>query len=140
MPSTYQSIVNAAAQKYHIEPSLIAAIIQQESSWNPQAKSSAGAGGLMQLMPGTASGLGVKDVNDPIQNVNGGTKYISQMMSKYNNDPQLALAAYNWGPGNLDKAIKKYGANWSAIVSYAPTETQKYVAKVMGNWRGAGVR
>ena len=89
----------------------------------------------MQLMPGTASGLGVKNVHDAEQNVNGGTKYIGQMMSKYN-DPQLALAAYNWGPGNLEKAIKKYGNNWSAIASHAPKETQNYVTKVMSNWRG----
>jgi len=89
----------------------------------------------MQLMPGTASGLGVKNVYDPEQNVNGGTKYLSQMINKYG-DYQLALAAYNWGPGNLDKAIKKYGSNWSAISSHAPKETRNYVTKVMKYWRG----
>lgn len=84
----------------------------------------------MQLMPGTASGLGVKNPYDPVQNVNGGTQYLSQMISKYG-DYQLALAAYNWGPGNLDKAIKKYGKSWSAIKSHAPKETQNYVSKII---------
>ncbi|MFX3633715.1 MAG: lytic transglycosylase domain-containing protein [Candidatus Pristimantibacillus sp.] len=136
IPSNYQSIVTSAASKYNnVDEGLIASIIKQESAWNAKAKSSAGAGGLMQLMPGTASSLGVTNVNDPAQNVNAGTKYISQMISKYG-DEQLALAAYNWGPGNMDKAIKKYGKNWSAIASHAPKETQNYVTKVMTNWRG----
>ena len=89
----------------------------------------------MQLMPGTAQGLGVKDVYDPTQNVNGGTKYIAGQLKKYGN-PELALAAYNWGPGNVDKAIKKYGNSWAAIRAHAPKETQNYVTKVMKNWRG----
>lgn len=90
----------------------------------------------MQLMPGTAEGLGVKNVYDPIQNVDGGTRYIKQMKERYGGDDQLALAAYNWGPGNVDKAIKKYGKSWSAISSHAPKETQNYVSKVIRKWRG----
>lgn len=89
----------------------------------------------MQLMPDTAEGLGVKNVYDPVQNVNGGAKYIASQLNKYQ-DPQLALAAYNWGPGNVDKALKKYGNSWDKIKKYAPKETQNYVSKVMKNWRG----
>lgn len=87
--------------------------------------------GLMQLMPGTAKDLGVTDAFNPQQNVDAGTRYIGQMIKKYGNE-QLALAAYNWGPGNLDKAIKKYGANWSAIAAHAPSETRNYVSKITG--------
>lgn len=135
MPQAYRGIVSNAATTYGVPEGLIASIIQAESSFNPKAKSSAGAAGLMQLMPGTASGLGVKNVYDPTQNVNGGTKYIAGQLQKYG-DPQLALAAYNWGPGNVDKAIKKYGNSWDAIKSHAPKETQNYVSKVIKNWRG----
>lgn len=108
---------------------MIEAVIKAESSFNPNAKSHAGAQGLMQLMPGTARGLGVTDPFDPTQNINGGTKYLGQMINKYG-DYQLALAAYNWGPGNVDKAIKKYGNSWSAISKNAPKETQNYVSKI----------
>lgn len=114
---------------------MVTAVISAESSFNPNAKSSAGAAGLMQLMPGTASGLGVKNVYDPTQNINGGTKYLSQMINQYG-DYQLALAAYNWGSGNLNKAMKKYGNSWAAVKAHAPKETQNYVTKIMKNWRG----
>lgn len=135
MPQVYRGIVSSAAAAHGVPEGLIASIIKAESSFNPNAKSSAGAGGLMQLMPGTARGLGVRDVYDPSQNVNGGTKYIAGQLDKYG-DPQLALAAYNWGPGNVDKAIRKYGNSWAAIRAHAPKETQNYVTKVMKNWRG----
>ncbi|MBX6361971.1 MAG: lytic transglycosylase domain-containing protein, partial [Acidobacterium ailaaui] len=132
-PSAYQGLINSAASKYGVDPGLISAIIKAESSFNPNAKSSAGAMGLMQLMPGTAQGLGVTNPFDPEQNINGGTAFFSSLMKKYG-DPQLALAAYNWGPGNVDKAIKKYGQSWSSIRSHAPAETRNYVDKVMKNW------
>ncbi len=108
---------------------LIESVIKAESSFNPRAKSHAGAQGLMQLMPGTAKDLGVSDPFDPAQNVAGGTRYLGQMYNKYG-DYQLALAAYNWGPGNVDKAIRKHGASWSAISKNAPKETQNYVSKI----------
>jgi soluble lytic murein transglycosylase-like protein len=132
-PSAYRGMIESAASSYNVPAGLVSAVISAESSFNPNAKSSAGAGGLMQLIPSTAKGLGVSDVYDPQQNITAGTKYLGQLISKYG-DYQLALAAYNWGPGNVDKAIKKYGANWSSISSHAPAETRKYVNKVMSNW------
>lgn len=111
---------------------LIKAVIQAESSENPNAVSPKGAVGLMQLMPDTAKELGV-DPRDPQQNVEGGTRYLNQMIQKYG-DLRLALAAYNHGPGNVDDAIRKAGsANFDAIRQYLPTETQKFVPKVLAN-------
>lgn len=118
------------------QPSLIKAIIQTESAGKPQAKSNKGATGLMQLMPGTAKDLGV-DPTDPAQNIEGGTRYINQMMDKFG-DEKLALAAYNWGPANVQRAVarvKKEGLKptWDNIleVAYVPAETRKYVSKVI---------
>lgn len=134
-PTKYESEISKAVSTYNNVPSsLVKAVIQAESSFNPNAKSSAGAAGLMQLMPATAKSLGVKNVYDPAQNIMGGTKYLSQMISKYG-DTSLALAAYNWGPGNVDKAIKKYGKSWSKIAPHAPKETQNYVKKVLSNMK-----
>ncbi|MGX4584069.1 lytic transglycosylase domain-containing protein [Paenibacillus chitinolyticus] len=104
-----------------------------ESSFNQKVKSGPGATGLMQLMPATAKGLGV-DPNDPEQNVLGGATYLSYQLKKYG-DTQLALAAYNAGPGNVDKAIKKAGSrDWNAVSKFLPKETQNYVPKVMKKW------
>lgn len=103
-----------------------------ESSYSQGATSSAGASGLMQLMPDTAKGLGVTNIYDPAQNIEGGTKYISQMLKKYNNNLELALAAYNAGPGRVDQAIKKAGSHsWPEVSKYLPTETQNYVPKIL---------
>jgi soluble lytic murein transglycosylase-like protein len=118
------------------QPTLIRAIISAESAGKPEAVSKKGAKGLMQLMPGTAKELGV-DPTDPAQNIEGGTRYINQMLNKFK-DEKLALAAYNWGPGNLQRAIarvKKEGLKptWENIleVAYVPAETRKYVSKVI---------
>ncbi|CAH1205576.1 Membrane-bound lytic murein transglycosylase F [Paenibacillus plantiphilus] len=89
----------------------------------------------MQLMPATARGLGVTDIYDPEQNINAGVKYLSQMHNQFG-DWQLALAAYNAGPGKIGGLVKKYGNSWAAISKYAPLETQKYVPKVVKKWGG----
>lgn len=117
-------------------PDLVKAVIRVESAGNPKAVSSKGARGLMQLMPGTAQALGV-DPTDPTQNVEGGSRYLAKQLKKFD-DPKLALAAYNWGPGNISKAISKLErkgieVTWSNILKYVsvPTETEDYVNKVM---------
>jgi soluble lytic murein transglycosylase-like protein len=121
VPGQYGSLVNEAARRHGVDPALVAGVIEAESGFNARAVSPAGAQGLMQLMPGTARGLGVTDALDPTQNVMGGAKLLRQLLDRYKGDTRLALAAYNAGPG----AVDKYGG----VPPYA--ETQRYVPKVL---------
>ncbi|MBN8726447.1 MAG: lytic transglycosylase domain-containing protein [Xanthomonadales bacterium] len=116
----YRDIVAAAAMEYGVDGALLRAVIHAESAFNPLAISSKGAQGLMQLMPGTAGDLGVTDAFDVAQNIRGGARYLSQLLRAFNGDARLATAAYNAGPG----AVQKYGG----VPPY--DETRVYVERV----------
>jgi soluble lytic murein transglycosylase-like protein len=115
-----------ASATYGVDEKLLKAVAKAESNFNASAVSSAGAIGIMQLMPSTASGLGVSDAFDARENILGGAKYLSQLLNKYNGDTSLALAAYNAGSARVDE----YGG----IPPYA--ETQNYVKKVLAYYQG----
>lgn len=116
----FQKIIRAAADRYGVDADLIHCVIAVESNFDPKAVSPKNARGLMQLMPQTAAQLGVKDVFDPEQNVDGGTRYLSDLLKKYSN-LTLALAAYNAGPERVDQ----YGRR---VPPYL--ETMKYVQRI----------
>ena len=117
-------IINEVSNKYDVDPKLIEALVKQESGFNPNAKSKAGALGLMQLMPSTAKDLGVTDPMDVRQNIEGGVKYVKSMLDRFNGNIILALAAYNAGPN----AVKKY----DGVPPYK--ETQNYVRSILANY------
>ncbi|MBQ7734035.1 MAG: lytic transglycosylase domain-containing protein [Synergistaceae bacterium] len=115
-----KDVIDSCAEKYNIDSELIRAMIQVESGWNTGAVSNKGAQGLMQLMPRTAAMLGVTDPFDPVQNIEGGVRYISDLTDKYRGDIEKALAAYNAGPtrvdsGNIPEVSKRYVKNIMAI-------------------------
>ncbi len=116
----YRDEIAGAAAEFGVDPALLRAVMHAESAFNPMALSAKGAQGLMQLMPGTATDLGVDDAFDVSQNIRGGAMYIAQMLRSFNGDERLATAAYNAGPG----AVQKYGD----VPPYA--ETQVYVQRV----------
>lgn len=128
---SFQTYINEASQRYNVPTSIIEAVIKAESSFNPDATSSVGAKGLMQLMDGTAKGLGVTNSYDPEQNINGGTKYLSMLLKKYDGELQVALAAYNAGPGRVDRTGIKTNEDFAQLKSALPKETQNYVQKII---------
>jgi soluble lytic murein transglycosylase-like protein len=121
----FDTIINSISAKYNVDPRLVSAVVQTESNFNPNAESSCGAQGLMQLMPATAKDLGVKDSMDPTENLDGGVHYLSNMLNRFNGNVSMALAAYNAGPG----AVAKYGG----VPPYQ--ETQTYVQRVLNAYK-----
>lgn len=121
MREEFQQIIADMELQYRLPGGMLAAVVEQESGFNPRAVSPAGAQGLTQLMPGTARGLGVTDPFDPVQNLDGGARYLRQQLDRFNGDVRLALAAYNAGPG----AVARYGG----VPPYK--ETQGYVSRVL---------
>ncbi|MET3682722.1 hypothetical protein ABID56_000812 [Alkalibacillus flavidus] len=120
--SQFDDIIQSVADKFNLDQDLIKSVINAESSFNPSAVSDAGAQGLMQLMPQTAEALGVTNPFDAQQNIEGGARYLRDMLNRYDGNLENALAAYNAGPGNVDY----YGG----VPPFA--ETQNYVNKILG--------
>ncbi|WP_422661406.1 lytic transglycosylase domain-containing protein [Paenibacillus sp. EC2-1] len=129
--SAYEGLITAAGEKYGVPTSLIKAVIDTESSFNSNAVSSAGAKGLMQLMDGTARGLGVSNSFDPVQNIEGGTKYLSYQLQKFGGEIAMALAAYNAGPSRVTRLGVSNDEELMAQSHLLPAETQAYIRKVM---------
>jgi soluble lytic murein transglycosylase-like protein len=121
-------IVLQTAQKNHVDPALVRAVISTESNWNSSAVSSKGALGLMQLIPDTARQMGVGNAFDPAQNVDGGVRYLRMLLERYNGDLSKALAAYNAGPGAVDR--------FGGVPNFR--ETRDYVRKVTDNYYRPG--
>lgn len=127
-PENLESIFQSASEQFHIDKDLLKAVAKAESNFNPNVVSNSGAIGIMQLMPSTASTLGVSNPYDPNQNIMGGAKYLSQLYQQYNGDLSLTLAAYNAGPGNVQK--------YNGVPPFA--ETENYIEKVFNYLENSG--
>ena len=124
-PASLQSLVTEASARNGVSPGLVNAVVMAESAGNPSAISTAGAQGLMQLMPGTSASCGVSNPFDPQQNVECGARYLRGLLDRYNNNVELAVAAYNAGPGAVDQ--------YHGVPPYA--ETRAYVSRVLTAYR-----
>lgn len=124
-PEELEMMIQNQASQQGVDADLLKAVIKNESNFNPKAVSPVGAQGLMQLMPGTAAGLGVQNSFNPVQNIEGGAKYLKNLLQKYDQSVPKALAAYNAGPGAVDK--------YHGIPPYK--ETTQYVQKVMNSYQ-----
>jgi soluble lytic murein transglycosylase-like protein len=122
--NSIDKIIEKTAGKYNVDPDLIRSVIKAESDFTPEVTSPKGAMGLMQLMPETAKELGVKNVYDPEENITGGTKYLKLLLDRYDGKVDLALAAYNWGMGNLERDHSRL-----------PRETANYIARVNSHYK-----
>lgn len=122
----FDAIIDKASTVHGVDAGLIRSVIKTESGFKPGSTSPRGAMGLMQLMPGTARDMGVSNAYDPYENIMGGTKYLKKMLDRYHGDTAKALAAYNWGPGNVDKNPDRM-----------PEETRNYISRVTGHYRDA---
>ena len=123
-PDHFQELINSIALRHQIDPDFVTSVVKAESGFDPTAISSKGARGLMQLMPQTATELGVEDALDPVANLEGGTKYLKQLLDHYNGDAIKALAAYNAGP----QRVEQYGG----IPPY--NETRAFVARIIEDY------
>ena len=119
--SSFDDILKNAAQRYGLDPALLKAVAHAESNFSPLAVSHAGAKGIMQLMDATARQLGVEDSFDPAQNIEGGARFLRQLLDRYDGNETLAVAAYNAGPGAIER--------WGGLPPYS--ETMAYVPRVM---------
>lgn len=123
-------LINQSAQAFGLDPALVMAIAQRESSLNPNAVNPrSGAQGIMQLEPATAREMGVTNAFDPAQNIAGGTRYLAQLINRFNGDLVKAVAGYDWGPTSVRTAVDTFGPNWLAA---APRETRDYVQAILG--------
>jgi soluble lytic murein transglycosylase-like protein len=122
----YAPLIDAAANKYRLDPALLHAVIRAESSYNPGAVSNKGAVGLMQLMPGTAARYGVRNRQNPAENIEGGARYLSDLIDMFPYDLSLAIAAYNAG----ENSVKRHGNKVPPI-----QETREYVSRVLDYYR-----
>jgi soluble lytic murein transglycosylase-like protein len=123
-PKAFEGLIKNAAARHQVPEELVKAVIKVESNFNPQATSHMGAMGLMQLMPGTARDLGVRRPYDPAENINGGTKYLRELLDRYDGNVPKAVAAYNCRPGNVEKGR-------------LPQETRSYLKLVSRHYSGS---
>ena len=137
-PAPYGEMIRTASEKYGVDADLVFSVIAAESNFNPKAISRRGARGLMQLLPATAAHLGVKDIFDPAQNIDGGTRYLHDLMARYQGDLALTLAAYNAGSG----AVQRYGRvpPYNETVSYVRAIRKTYAQRKSKASTGGGIK